>query len=838
MGEVYRARDTRLGRDVAVKVLPSSFATDRDRLRRFEQEARIIGSLNHPNILAVYDIGTINGSPYLVAELLEGKTLRDHMEGSVLAHRKAIDYGRQIASGLAAAHEKGIVHRDLKPENIFVLRDGRVKIMDFGLAKVAENEAANKETTTRGDSQTEDHPSTSPGTVLGTMGYMSPEQVMGNAADHRSDIFSFGAVIYEMLSGRRAFKRASNAEIMSAILKEDPPELDESTHDVSPGLARVVRHCLEKSPEERFQSASDIAFDLELLSHQRSATSKAVVLKEPSKRRWAFGLIAALMTLLAGVAVFRAGRQSAKPTSPHFRQLTFQRGTIFSAKFAPDGQSVFYTAAWSGATKSNLYTTRRDAMISRTMNIPDAQVLDISSKGTLALRFGTGDAMTTGMLATLPMTGGTPRELLGDTLHAAWSPHDEALAVVRLTDNECRLEYPIGRVLLANKIGWFTQPRFSPDGKRIAYFEHSVYGDTRGYVAITDMQGKASRLTREWNDVNGLDWAVDGKEIWFTAAETGVISKLYAVSLDGEVRELLQVPGRVKLMDVSAEGKVLLSDETVRTEAYGRGAFSNKEINLSWFDWTLARDISSDGKWALLEEGGEGGGPEYSILLRKMDGSEPIRLGSGLPSGISPDGKWVISSSIKQPSSTVLLPTGAGQNVILGDSELDHGGGGRFLPNGKAIVILAAEARQDISTYLVPVDGSSPKRVGPPGFLWRAISPDSSRIAGVWLERSIILPIGSSSTPEDIPGVQPADRIVQWSADGHFLYTTRTSATSASVFRLNIKTGARTQMFKVTPADASGLVAVDGVLVSPNGRYYVVTARRVLSDLYQVENLK
>src|SRR5499433_3101882 len=261
MGEVYRARDTRLGRDVAVKVLPSSFAEDKERLQRFQQEACAAGALNHPNILVIHHIDTHEGAPYIVSELLEGETLRQRLGGSAFAQRRAIDYASQIARGLAAAHEKGIVHRDLKPDNVFVTNDGRIKLLDFGIAKLTQPDGTPSQTdipTRRVD--------TDPGKVMGTVGYMSPEQVRGRAADHRSDIFSLGAILYEMLCGNRAFRRESGVETMNAILKEDPPELSQTNHNVAPALQRVVDHCLEKNPEERFQSARDLAFALEALS--------------------------------------------------------------------------------------------------------------------------------------------------------------------------------------------------------------------------------------------------------------------------------------------------------------------------------------------------------------------------------------------------------------------------------------------------------------------------------------------------------------------------------------------------------------------------------------------
>ncbi len=840
MGEVYRARDARLGRDVAIKVLPQSFAADPDRLRRFEQEARVTGSLNHPNILAVYDIGTLNGSPYLVSELLEGDTLRDHMSGSALPQRKAIDYGTQIARGLAAAHEKGVVHRDLKPENIFVLRDGRLKILDFGLAKTIRSEAmaAGSAPTLAEDQHAE---ATTPGQVLGTVGYMSPEQVKGKVADHRSDIFTFGTILYEMLSGQRASKRDSSVETMSAILKEDPPELTETARNIPPGLERVVRHCLEKAPEQRFQSVSDIAFDLEMISGQGSATSKLVAVKESKQRRFYVGGIIAAAAVLAFGLGYLLGHRTQNYLSPRFRQLTFQRGTIFAANFAPDGQSIIYTAAWNGAPTGDLYTTRTDSIMSRPLNIQDAEVLGISSKGNMAIRLRTSPlyAQPRGTLAVVPITGGAPRELMDDVVQAAWAPDGESLAAVHFADEEYRLEYPFGKVLFSSKAGLMSHIRFSPDGKHIAYFDHPAAIDSRGYVAVTDLQGKTRRLTGEWSDLTGLVWSLDGQEVWFTGSDAGINSKLYAVDLKGNLRNLLHVPGRLKVMDISSSGKVLFTNETNRQEVWGRGPFSEKEVNLSWFDWTLGRSISTDGKWAVLEEDGEGGGPDYSVFLRKTDGSEAIRLGSGWAGDISPDGKWVASGQVQQPAATILLPTGAGQSLTLNDANIEHvPSANAFAPDGKALVVVGSEPNQPVQSYWVPLDGSPAKRVGPPGFRARAISPDSQRLVGKLGNKNLIVPVSGSDPPQELTKLLPNDRIQQWSGDGKYLFSSRPAGLAAEVYKIDIQSGTAQLMFKAAPGDLSGTSGVGGGRLTRDGKYYVFTVARTLSDLYTVENLK
>jgi serine/threonine protein kinase len=375
MGEVYRARDTRLGRDVAIKILPSNFADDADRQRRFEQEARAMAGLNHPNIVAIYDVGAHDGSPYIVTELLEGETLGERLRGGALPVRKAIEYGIEIARGLAAAHNHTLVHRDLKPDNIFITKDGRVKILDFGLAKFL----AAEEPQDRSNLPTLDvH--TTPGIVLGTVGYMSPEQVRGQTADHRADIFSFGAVLYEMASGKRAFKGTTIADTMSAILKEDPPDLSEPNRAVPPGVDRIVRHCLEKNREERFQSARDVAFGLESLSGL-TASSPAGVEKMPG-RRWGTGLTASLIgsaVLLIGLAAgFIAGRRGPAEVPVHYQRLTFRRGLINGARFAPDGQTVVFGASWEGKPL-DLLASRTDSPGERSLGMPATRILSISS---------------------------------------------------------------------------------------------------------------------------------------------------------------------------------------------------------------------------------------------------------------------------------------------------------------------------------------------------------------------------------------------------------------------------------------------------------------------------
>src|SRR5271167_4204015 len=494
MGEVYRARDSRLRRDVAIKVLPAALSLDADRMRRFEQEALATAALNHPNILAVYDIGSSEGAPYVVSELLEGETLRDRLRTGPIPLRKALDHALQIAHGLAAAHEKGIIHRDLKPENLFLTKDGRVKILDFGLAKLTQPESSahtSLPTATHG---------TEAGVVLGTAGYMSPEQVRGVAVDARSDIFSFGAILYEMLSGKRAFHGETAADTMSAILREEPPELNETNRNVSPALERMVQHCLEKNPEQRFHSASDIAFDLEHLTGVSGTAARAAVTAAESGRprgkllvMLAAGLGLALVML--GLGWWLGGRGHGPAGMAEYQQITFRTGAIGNARFTPDG-SIVYSASWDGGDEQ-LYMSRTDDPGSRELGIKDAELLSISKSGELAIRLKTmrhGGYARSGTLARVPLSGGTPREVLDNVQDADWAANSESIAVVRYVpeNNHWRLEYPIGKVLF-DSINWISHPKISPDGKWVAFADHeNVGGDDEGSLAVIGADGKGT----------------------------------------------------------------------------------------------------------------------------------------------------------------------------------------------------------------------------------------------------------------------------------------------------------------------------------------------------------
>ena len=510
MGEVYRARDPRLGREVAIKVLPASFSQDADRLKRFEQEARAAGVLNHPNITAVHDFGTADGAPYIVTELLEGETLRSRLGAGAISARKSIDYAIQLAKGLAAAHEKGIVHRDLKPENIFLTKDGRLKILDFGLAKLKTETGEDGKT----DMQTVSG-GTQPGVVLGTMGYMAPEQVRGRAADKRSDLFAFGTLLYEMVSGQRAFRGDSAADTITAILTKDPPDLSQTNKEIHPGLDRIVRHCLEKNPEERFESARDVAFDLESLSGVSAPTGAVAAASVPPRRRWlAPALISASVALAAGLAAgYAFGKKTGYVPPPNYQQLTFRRGEIYAARFAPDGQTVVYAAAWDG-NPVELFVDADGSPESRVFGLVGADLLAISKTGEMVVsldRHIDGPFTRSGTLAEVGVSGGVaPREILKDVQWADWGPNGKDLAVVRDVSLRSQLEYPVGRVLYQTA-GWISHPRVSPDGALVAFLDHPHRGDDGGQVAVVDRTGKKTALGGGFASESGSGVVAEGR---------------------------------------------------------------------------------------------------------------------------------------------------------------------------------------------------------------------------------------------------------------------------------------------------------------------------------------
>ncbi len=830
MGEVYRARDARLQRDVAVKVL-SAGGRDASQLRRFEQEARAAGLLSHPNVVAVYDVGSHDGAPYVVSELLEGHSLRERQAGAALPLKKALEYASQMAEGLAAAHAKGIVHRDLKPENVFITKDGRVKVLDFGLAKLlepAEAKPAEKGLTLS---------ATEPGSVLGTAGYMAPEQVRGEAADHRADIFAFGCVLFEMLTGVRAFQAGSAVETMTAILRDDPLERREA-RALSPALEHVLRRCLEKSPDERFQSARDLAFDLRALPALTGSGLLPLLqgprLSGPGLRR----MFAALLVALAVAASYYAGRGAAPQAAPELTQVTFRRGAVLQARFAPDAQTIVFSALWDGKPVE-VFTTRPGVPEARPLGL-GADLLAVSPGGELALSrggyawFGVGS----GTLARASLAGGAPREVAERIQEADFGPEGELL-VVSAAERR-RIEYPIGQLLYTSS-GWLSEPRVSRDGTRVAVLEHPVAADDRGSLIVVDRQGRVETVVSDWSSLQGLAFGPDGREIWFTGTEKGYARSLWAVRPGGRPRLLLRVAGPLTLHDVGRDGRALLSHSLDRFGIMARGPDDEREHDLSWLDRSIATDLSPDGRRVLFYESGEGAGDLYGVYVRDTNGSPAVRLGDGVSTMLSPDGRQALSIVFAQPPRLTMLPTGPGQPRTLPRGPIAFYQWAGFFPDGQRVLISGRAASKPARLWVQDLSGGSPQPITPEGTgtaFFNPLLPHGRSTAALTAGRRLLEFPLDGGEPTPLLQLDAEERLLRWDRDGRALLLARRLTVPVQVERLDLGSGRRETLRALVPADPAGVLTLASIHLAADEKSYAYTYGRLLSDLYVVSGLR
>jgi WD40 repeat protein len=839
MGEVYRARDTRLSREVALKVLPGELSSDPERLSRFEQEARSASALNHPHIVVVYDVGRSDSTAYIAMELVDGKSLRELLAGDRLSLKKTLQIASQVADGLAKAHAAGIVHRDLKPENLMVSKDGYAKILDFGLAKLQAplpGDVSGMPTMIRDG--------TAPGTVLGTVGYMSPEQASGQVLDFRSDQFSFGSILYEMATGSRAFSGATAVDTMSAILHAEPRPVAALNPSAPAPLRWIVERCLAKDPEERYASTRDLARDLASLrdhisdvSHEQQAMPGA-----PVRRRLRLLLPLTAVLFLAGLtAAFLLGRSAGRTPPPTFHQLTFRRGEIVSARFAPDGQTILYTASWDGKPVE-IFVSRPESPESRPFGVSGAQVLAISGSGEMALSLNTRvlqPFIRAGTLARVSVAGGAaPREVLEDVRWADWGP-DGSLAIVREAQGRVRLEFPIGKVLYETT-GYVTHPRVSAGGDAVAFLDHPTQNDDAGSVAIVDLSGAKKTLSPLFATIWGLAWSAAG-EVWFTASPAGGNRSLYATTRSGRARVLSRVTGSLTLQDVSSGGRILMTHDVTHIGILGLVFGEEKERDLSWLDYSVVTGLSADGRTMLFNESGEGGGPGYSTYVRKTDGSPAVRLGEGIGRALSPDGKWVLA--IVRPASNaqaVLYPTGAGEPRRLVAEGLTVEQDFDFLPDGKSVLLTASEPDRGPRLYLQEIAGGKPRAISPEGYraLGRAVSPDGKFAAVTGPDHRLYLYPLAGGEPVALAGVSAGEIAGGWGADGRSLYVYRRGDLPEKVSLVDIETGRREFWKTLMPADSAGVSSITRICPTPDGKSYAYAYIRTLSDLYLVEGTK
>lgn len=831
MGEVYRARDTRLDRTVAIKILPTHLSDDASFRQRFEREAKTISSLNHPHICTLHDVGRQGDVDFIVMEYLEGETLEARLEKGPMPLPQVYQYGIQIAGALDKAHRNGVTHRDIKPGNIILTKSG-AKLLDFGLAKAAPPLAAgmtlaNEEMLTTSLVQQ--------GPIVGTLQYMSPEQLEGKEVDARSDIFSFGAVLYEMVTGRRAFQGKSQLTVASAILEKEPEAISTLQPLTPPALERTIRVCLAKEQDERWQSAGDVFNELRWIADGGSQTGMpiAVARQQSVRMRIAWRLVAIFFAFVAA-ALLLASLSKRVPEPLAFRQLNFRHESIFQAAFAGDKDTVVYSAATWGNTPQ-IFMVRSDYPEPQPLGPRGMTLLAVSSKGELAVLIDARyvwHRLFTGTLARMTLSGGAPREIQEGVRQADWSPDGSQLAIIREVDGRDRLEYPIGHVL-REVSGYMTDVRVSPKGDKIAYFEHPRKWDDRGSVNIVDLSGKNSVISEGYWSERGLAWSPNGEEILFSASISGGSYIVYAVTPAGKRRIAYQAPGGLIVQDVGRDGRWLATRLDYRYVAMMRPPGAVEDRDLSWLNTSHVRALSQDGQTLLFAETALGN--NYVVCLRKTAGSPVVRLGEGWPTDLSADGKRVLAVVQSRPPQLVIYPTGPGETQQIERGEIENYASAQWFRDGKRVLICGNEPGKRTRFYVQDTGGGAARPVTPEGTRDGALSADGTLILARGPEGSYsVYPI-LGGEPRPVPGLTEADLLVQWSADGRSVLAYRRGEIPYRIERVDLATGHRKLFKEIAPADRAGLLSMREIFITDDLRSYAYTAYYQMSSLFMSE---
>jgi len=831
MGEVYRARDTRLDRDVAIKVLPEAFSRDAERMARFQREAKVLASFNHPNIAAIYGFEQIDGKRLLVMELAEGETLAERLERGPIPIRDTLELTREIAIALEAAHEKGIIHRDLKPANIKITPDGTVKVLDFGLAKAVAGDTTGQDIA-NSPTITVEH--TRPGVVLGTAAYMSPEQARGKPLDKRTDVWSFGTVLYECLTGRRPFEGPTTSDLVAKILEREP-DWSAIPPGTPPLVQLLVRRCLAKDRNKRLRDIGDAHIEVESAIADPTTSGVLVAAEHLTARHtrlpW---VVAALLAAVAGTSLFFAleSREGAKAPLA-FRSLNFRRETVFRAFFGPDGRTVVYSAANRGPVPE-IFTVRPEYPEPQSTGLQGVHLLAVSSKGELAVLTHAkyvAHRFFIGTLARVPMGGGAPREILENVREASWSPDGTDLAIIRKVGSKDRLEYPIGNVL-CDSGGYLSDLRVSPKGDYIAYMEHPWEYDDRGSVNIVDLQGNVTVLADGFWGEEGIAWSPDGGEIYYSAGFGASGWPIFAVTPEGENRIAQQAPGGLIIHDIAPDGRLLVTRDDLSVHLFVHDAETGEDRDLSWLGMNWGGLLSPDGQTVVFPEGALD--TNYATCLRKIDGSPVVRLGEGDPRGISPDGKWILATIPSTPGQLVIYPMGPGEPVRLERGDIQNYAGGRWFPDSKRILFWANEPEQGTRLFVQEITGGPPKAVTPEGYSEGFVSSDSQSIFARGPDlRYVILPIAGGE-PKATPLVYP-DTMLDWSADERTVLAYRQGDISCKVERVDLESGKREPFVEISPSDLTGLNYVNPTDVTDTQPSYVYIVGRTLSSLFVSE---
>ena len=820
MGVVYRAVDSRLGRTVAIKVLPEALRGDADRLRRFEQEARTLGSLNHANLVTLHEVGHHEGMPYLVTELLEGVALRDRIIEGKIPLPEVIRIASAIARGLAAAHGAGITHRDIKPENVFLTSDERVKLLDFGIAKLATTA-----TTEVGMAVTVAETAT--GSIVGTPGYMAPEQLAGQPVDARTDLFALGVVLYEMLVGTRPFAADTGVEESYGTMKSTARELPAT---VPAHVARVVRRCLEKRPDARFQSASDLAFALEA---GEVAAAPVIAVAPPPRRRFGMGTILGLAVVAAALVLVlipkphpvAATTAAVWPTfvegGPVYHRVTFEPQPQSFARFGADGRTVLWSLRREGKWHVMSSEIATPSMLDLQL---EGRLLDVAKSGELALR--TAEEGDGGTLVRVRPGAGSPRAVADHVKEAAWGTDDNSFAIVHDVSGPT-LEYPVGTTVLHHPHGGFSLVRVARESGRIALCETDAPPDLHGHVLIVD-HGTVVATSATYPSIEGLAWSADGREVWFSTDRT-----VRAIDLAGHERILLRGLLRAELRDVDANGHILLAPTEVRAHTFA-GPHDQPPHEVSWFDSSNVFALSADGKSMAFLENTEAqqDADGYAAYVR-IGEAKPVEIGHARALTLLPDASAVIA--ITSPTGLVRVPIGAGTptNLPRGKlAKLDVSDHPAMSWDGRHVVVHGAEAGdQPMRLWLVDLAGGDPVPVGPPEVRvgLHPISADATQIA-IANPAGGIRVLSLTGAPDKLIG-KGEEEPVGFSTDGA-LFVMSLHRLPRTIERYDLASDARTPWQTIAPEGKPKLVHValdgDGHTVS----WSLVTE---LSDLYVVE---